>query len=153
MINFSKKAADRFKVKWSGLPEQQGDFWKIDIVMVGRFPILLIIHEYTLFTLVRMKKDFKNLKQVIEEIRCCCPWYRYVGQCVIGKNGDRRLSGSINEIKKRTWYMEGFPEDLPGLEQSINTSLFSSLSPKKNDYGTPFETMALYKQGQWPVSK
>ncbi|MBF0433609.1 MAG: hypothetical protein HQK83_20185 [Fibrobacteria bacterium] len=151
MINLSKKAADRFKTGWRDLPEQQGDFWKIDILMVQRFPVILIIHEYTLYTLVRLKKDFKKIEDVAEEIKKYCPWYRYVGTCTVGKNGDRCLNGSINDMKRMTGYLEYYPGVLEEMESRINTGLFSALSLKKNDYGKPVEVVEMYKAGQWPA--
>ena len=42
MINLSNKAAIRFKVKWKELEERSGDFWKVDIMMIGRVPMLLV---------------------------------------------------------------------------------------------------------------
>lgn len=60
MINLSNKAAKRFRVKWSDLESRNGDFWKVDVVMAERVPMLFIVHEYTLFTLVRRKSQFHN---------------------------------------------------------------------------------------------
>ncbi|MBI4826308.1 MAG: hypothetical protein HY807_07795 [Nitrospirae bacterium] len=149
MINLSKKAADRFKMKWQSLPERSGDNWKIDIIMIERTPMLLIIHEYTLFTLVRRKSEFKSIPDIAEEIRKCCPWYRYTGEISIGKNNDRRLIGSINEIK---FQIEGefLPNQINAMEMQINDCLYSYLSPRKRDYGKPFEAVEEYSKGLWP---
>lgn len=73
MINLTKKAADRFKIKWEDLPEQDGDFWKIDVIMMSRYPVLLIVHERTLWTLVRLKSGFKTIDEVADEILLYCP--------------------------------------------------------------------------------
>jgi hypothetical protein len=59
MINLTKKAASRFNIKWHDLQQREGDFWKIDIVMIGRIPMLLVVHEYTLFTFVRRNPSSK----------------------------------------------------------------------------------------------
>ena len=58
MIDLSNKAAKRFGIKWKDLEERSGDFWKVDVVMIGRVPMLFIVHEYTLFTMVRRKSQF-----------------------------------------------------------------------------------------------
>lgn len=47
MIDLSNKAAQRFGIKWKHLEERSGDFWKVDVVMIGRIPMLCIVHEYT----------------------------------------------------------------------------------------------------------
>jgi hypothetical protein len=51
-------------------------------------------------TLARRKSEFKNIDAVAEEILRYCPWYRYDGKISTGKNSNRRISGSINEIKR-----------------------------------------------------
>jgi len=78
MINLSNKAATRFKTKWKDLEERSGDFWKVDIMMIGRVPMLLIVHEYTLFTIVRRKSTFQNLESITTDILKSCPWYKAV---------------------------------------------------------------------------
>ena len=75
MINLSNKAAKRFRVTWSSLEERSGDFWKVDIQMVERVPMLFIVHEYTLFTLVRRKTQFRDPLNIADEIKKACPWY------------------------------------------------------------------------------
>jgi anaerobic sulfite reductase subunit C len=42
--------------------------------MIGRIPVLLIVNEYTLFTLVRRKSRFKTIDAVAEEILNCQTW-------------------------------------------------------------------------------
>lgn len=98
MINLSKKAADRFKIKWKDLPEQDSDFWKIDVIMMSRYPVLLIVHERTLWTLVRLKSGFKTVNEIADEVLLHCPWYRFNGNVTIGKNTNKRLTGSMNEL-------------------------------------------------------
>jgi hypothetical protein len=149
MLNFSKKAADRYHLKWKELPERKGDFWKIDISMIGRTPMLFLIHEYTLFTLVRKKSDFRRIEDIVNEIMLCCSWYKYKGMVSLGKNTDRKLNGSINEIKIHTWFVDS-PDSINRLEMTVNSGLYSYLSEKKNSYGSPFEAVDLYTKGMWP---
>ena len=66
MINLSKKAAERFRIKWKDLEERSGDFWKVDAVMIGRVPMLFIVHEYTLFTLVRRKSQLHDPLAIVK---------------------------------------------------------------------------------------
>ena len=149
MIDLSKKAASRFGLKWDDLPERTGDHWKVDVMMVGRVPMLLIVHAYTLFTLVRRKSEFKTVEGIGDEIRRCCPWYRYDGPVTVGKNTDRRLTGSITEIKRNTLGLYSL-EQINAMETQINSCLFSYLSKKPRDYGTPFEAVEKYTRGLWP---
>ena len=149
MIDLSKKAAGRFKLKWDDLPERSGDRWKVDVMMVGRVPMLLIVHVYTLFTLVRRKSDFKTLEGIGEEIRRCCPWYRHVGPVTVGKNSNRRLTGSITEIKRNTWGL-CLPDQSNAMEMRINNCLFSYLSETPRDYGTSLDAVEKYTRGLWP---
>ena len=109
MINLSKKAAERFRIKWKDLEERSGDFWKVEAVMIGRVPILFIVHEYTLFTLVRRKSQFHDPLAIVKEVIISCPWYRSPTAPSLGKNGNRKLTGSINEMKRMTfgWYSPG----------------------------------------------
>jgi hypothetical protein len=74
MLNFSQKAAKRFLLQFSGLEERAGDFWKVDVAMFARVPMLMIVHEYTLFTLIRRKSQFKTPLDIAAEIKRCCPW-------------------------------------------------------------------------------
>jgi hypothetical protein len=48
MINLTKKAECRFNIQWHNLQQREGDFWKLDVFMMGRIPMLLLVHEYTL---------------------------------------------------------------------------------------------------------
>jgi hypothetical protein len=149
MINLSQKAARRFHFKWNELEEQHGDCWKIDVIMVSRTPVLFIIHEYTLYTLVRDKKELRKIEEVVDEIRRCCPWYWNDRPLAVGKNSDRKLNGSINEMKRITGgiYSCNSTEEM---EERINTCLFSALSKEKYDYGTPIEAVEKYARGEWP---
>ena len=149
MINLTSKAAKRFRLKWSALKERSGDFWKVDVVMLGRVPMLLLVHEYTLFTLVRRKSQFRDPLQLADEIRLCCPWYRYDSEPTLGKNGNRRITGSITEMKRVFW--EGFsPNQINAMEMRINQEYFSYLSTRKGGYGIPFEAVESYIKGQTP---
>jgi len=149
VIDFSKKAASRFGLKWEDLPERSGDHWKVDVMMVGRVPMLLIVHAYTLFTLIRRKSDFKTVEGIGDEIRRCCPWYRYDGRVTVGKNSNRRLTGSITEIKRNTWGLYS-PEQINAMEMQINGCLFSYLSKTPRGYGKPHEAVDKYARGLWP---
>jgi len=149
MINLSVKAAKRFRIDWSDLEERSGDFWKVDVVMAGRTPMLLIVHEYTLFTLVRRKAVFRKTQGVAQEIKDRCPWYRYVGKPTIGKNANPRIVGSINEIKRLTRGRFS-PDQTAAFEHSINTCIYSYLSKEKYGYGQPLEAVDQYIKGQMP---
>lgn len=149
MINLSNKAAKRFRINWKDLEERSGDFWKIDTVMIGRVPMLYLVHEYTLFTLVRRKSQFRDPLAIADEIRMACPWYRIPAAPSLGKNGNRRLTGSINEIKRMTLGLYS-PEQINAMEMSINQGLFSYLSTGPDGYLTPFEAAGSYARGQTP---
>jgi len=149
VIDLSKKAASRFGLKWEDLLERTGDHWKVDVMMVGHVPMLLIVHAHTLFTLVRRKSDFKTVESIGDEIRRCCPWYRYGGRVTVGKNLNRTLIGSITEIKRNTWGLYS-PEQINAMERQINNCLFSYLSKVPRNYGTPFEAVEEYARGLWP---
>lgn len=90
-------------MKWSDLEDRSGDYWKVQVEMFGHVPMLLIVHEYTLSTLVRRKQQCKTPLDIAAEIKQCCPWYRYVGQPTFGRNGNRQITGSINQMKRELW--------------------------------------------------
>ena len=73
MIDPGNKAAKRFRINWKDLEERSGDFWKVDTVMIGRVPMLFIIHENTLFTLVRRKSQFRDPLAIANDILKTCP--------------------------------------------------------------------------------
>ena len=149
MINLSNKAATRFKNNWKELEERSGDFWKVDIMMIGRIPMLLIVHEYTLFTIIRRKSTFQNLHSVASEILNSSPWYHGTKSLSLGKNGNRQLNGSVNEIKRITAGLYS-PEQINAMEMSINQCIFSYLSTEKRDYLNPFEAVESYAKGKTP---
>ena len=149
MINLSNKTATRFKVKWTDLRERSGDFWKIDIMMIGRVPMLLIVHECTLFTIIRRKSTFQNLHSVADEILKTCPWYHSSKSLSLGKNGNRQLNGSINEIKRITTGLYS-PEQINAMEMAVNQCIFSYLTTKKGGYSNPFEAVERYVKGETP---
>ena len=123
MIDLSKKAASRFRLKWDDLPERSGDHWKVDIMMVGRVPMLLIVHAYTLFTLVRRKPEFKTVESIGDEIRRCCPWYRHAGPVTVGKNSNRNYWKKFNEYKFKPEKLENDLKvcTLPFLKHDVET--------------------------------
>jgi hypothetical protein len=149
MINLSNKAAKRFGIRWKDLEERSGDFWKIDVVMIERVPMLFIVHEYTLFTLVRRKSQFRDILAVTKEVIITCPWYRGPKTLTLGKNGNRRLAGSMNEMKRMTLGLFS-PEQINAMEMAINQGLFSYLSVEREGYSTPFEAVEYYAKGQTP---
>lgn len=149
MINLSNKAAKRFRVKWSSLEERSGDFWKVDVQMVERVPMLFIVHEYTLFTLVRRKTQFHDPLHIAGLIKRVCPWYRHACEPTLGKNGNRKVTGSINEMKRLTWGVYS-PEQVNALEMYINNGIYSYLSTDKYDYGKPFQAVESYVKGKTP---
>ena len=149
MLNFSQKAAKRFRLRWAGLEERCGDFWKVDVAMFAHVPILMIVHEYTLFTLIRRKSQCKTPLDIAEEIQQCCPWYRCAGQPTFGKNSNNRITGSITQMKKEIWGQFS-PDDTHGVETYLNTNLYSYIAVEKRDYGKPFEAVAGYIRGCMP---
>ena len=97
--------------------------------MFERVPMLFIVHEYTLFTLVRRKSQFKNLVEVAIEIVTCCPWYKKPEAVTLGKNNNPKLTGSFTEMKRLTkWSF--YPDEIPGIERAINGCIYTYLSPK-----------------------
>jgi hypothetical protein len=149
MINLSNKAAKWFRINWRDLEERSGDFWKVDVVMVERVPMLFIVHEYTLFTLVRRKSQFRDLQAIVNDVINSCAWYQAPKSLSFGKNGNRKLSGSINEMKRMTVGLYS-PEQINAMEMSINQCLFSYLSSEKNEYSIPFEAVESYIKGETP---
>ena len=149
MIDLSNKAAKRFRIKWKDLEDRSGDFWKVDAFMIGRVPMLLIVHEFTLFTLVRRKSKFRDPLTIADEIMQSCPWYRSPSKPSLGRNGNRKLTGSITEIKRMTMGLYS-PEQINAMEMSINQVLFSYLSSDRKGYSTPFEAVESYVKGQTP---
>ena len=149
MLDLSNKAAKKFQINWKDLEERSGDFWKVDVMMVTRVPMLLIVHEHTLFTLIRRKSQFRDLKELASDILRSCPWYQAIKSLSFGKNGNRKLTGSINEMKRMISDLY-YPEQINAMEMSINQCLFSYLSSQKNQYTIPFEAVDSYVNGKTP---
>ena len=149
MINLSNKAAKRFRINWKDLEERSGDLWKVDVVMVERVPMLFIVHEYTLFTLIRRKSQFRDPQAIANDVINACPWYQATKSLSLGKNGNRKLTGSINEMKRMTVGLYS-PEQINAMEMSINQFLFSYLSAEKDEYLIPFEAVESYVKGETP---
>ena len=82
-----------------------------------------MVHEYTLFTIIRRKSTFQNLHNLTSKILKSCPWYQGPKSLSLGKNGNRQLSGSINEIKRITAGLYS-PEQINAMEVSINQCIF-----------------------------
>lgn len=149
MIDLSNKAAKRFRINWKDLEERSGDFWKVDAVMIDRVPMLFIVHEYTLFTLVRRKSQFRDPLGIAKDVIMSCPWYHSPTTPSLGKNGNRKLTGSINEIKRIILGLYS-PEQINAMEMAINRCLFSYLSTDRKGYSNPFEAVESYAKGQTP---
>jgi hypothetical protein len=149
MINLSNKAAKRFHINWKDLEERSGDFWRVDVVMIGRTPMLFIVHEYTLFTFVRPKSQFRDLQSLSGEINNASPWYKGEKSLSLGKNWNRKLTGSINEMKRMTVGLYA-PEQINAMEMSINQGLFSYLTTKPDRYLNPFEAVESYAEDHTP---
>ena len=66
-----------------------------------------------------------------------------------GKNGNRKLTGSINEMKRMTLGLYS-PEQINAMEMSINQALFSYLSTEQDGYSKPFEAVESYAKGYTP---
>ena len=149
MIDLSNRAAKRFRINWKDLEERSGDFWKVDAVMIGRVPMLLIVHEYTLFTLVRRKSQFRDPLAIANDILKTCPWYRNSTMPSLGKNGNRKLTGSINEMKRMTLGLYS-PGQINAMEMSINQGLFSYIAAGREGYMKPFDAVESYVKGRTP---
>ena len=149
MINLTQKTAKRFNINWKDLEERSGAFWKVDAVVMDRVPMLFIVNEYTLFTLVRRKSQFRDPLAIANEVITSCPWYRSPATPSLGKNGDRKLTGSISEMKRMT---VGFysPEQINAMEMSINQGLFSYLATERYGYTNPFDAVESYVEGRMP---
>jgi hypothetical protein len=111
--------------------------------------MLLIVHEYTLFTMIRRKSMFRDPLAIANDVIQSCPWYRSPATPSLGKNGNRKLTGSINEIKRMTL---GFysPEQINAMEMQINQGLFSYLSTDRKGYSRPFNAVESYARGRTP---
>lgn len=111
--------------------------------------MLFIVHEYTLFTFVRPKSQFRDLQSLSDEVINASPWYKGPKSLSLGKNGNRKLTGSITEIKRMTLGLYT-PDQINAMEMSINQCLFSYLSTKPGGYSRPFEAVESYAKGHTP---
>jgi len=151
MLDFTKRSAQRFNLQWKDLPDRRGDHWKIEVEMFGRVPMLLVVHEQTLFTLVRRKSQFKTPEQFTDEIRLCCSWYRNKGETTFGRNSDRRLTGNTTEMKRMIRILDYSPERINGMEMAINQCPFSYLRNRETKrFNNPFDAVILYENGETP---
>ena len=151
MLDFTKRSAQRFNLQWQDLPERSGDHWKIEVEMFSRVPMLLIVHEQTLFTLIRRKSEFKTPEKLADEIRLCCKWYRNANETTFGRNNDRRLTGSITERKRMIRILEFSHESINRAEMAINQCPFSYLRDKETKRSLkPFDAVDYYVKGEMP---
>ena len=149
MLDFTKRSAQRFNLHWKDLPDRRGDHWKIEVEMFGRVPMLLIVHEQTLFTLVRRKSQFKTPEKLADEIRLCCSWYKNKGETTFGRNSERHFTGNITEMKRIIRVMDFSPERINGLEMAINQCPFSYLRNRETKrFHNPFDAVILYEKGE-----
>ncbi len=141
MIFLTQKAAKRFSTPWKECIDlsDEGEGWKVDVQMYFRTPLLIITHSKTLYTLVRRKRDIPTLAHLIQEIEEICPWFQFKEPHVIGKNANRQLSGSMNEMKwiidcnSVEYSKENYLEEM---ERQINSFIFSQIA-----YDTPTEAV------------
>jgi hypothetical protein len=77
------------------------------------------------------------------------PWYRSPAKPSLGKIGNRKLTGSINEMKRMTLGLYS-PGRISAMEMSINQCLFSYLSTDHERYRKPFDAVESYVKGQAP---
>lgn len=151
MLDFTQRSAKRFNLPWKDLPERSGDHWKVELEMFGRVPMLLIVHEQTLFTLVRRKSQFKTAEQLADEIRLCCSWFRNKSETAFGRNSDRRFTGSITEMKRMIRILDYSPERINGMEMAINDCPFSYLRDRETKRcHNPFDAVDCYVRGEMP---
>jgi hypothetical protein len=126
MIALTARAAKRWKVAHTSLPAVETGAWVVDLMKLGKGPLLvLLVHQETLFTLLRPASAVKTLAQVAAEIAVvqhgCAP-----AVAPLYRNGNRRVTGSLTDMKYliRVW---GLHWALPVIEEKINDTPFSAI--------------------------
>jgi len=148
MLNLTRKAAQALKINFQQLEERNEDCWKVDIFRAGRRDYWLIAHERTLHTLVRPRTELRGIEAIADEIVRCFPWYRpFAGANSIGRNSDKRLTGTFTEMKRAATFYQ-FPDQRLHLEQALNDNLYTYLAVGSETYGTPHEALARYLQSR-----
>lgn len=106
MINLTRKAADRFKVPYSELEAREGDFWRVDIVYVQRRKYLLCAHEVTLAVSLHQAARHRTLDSLFDALAERHPWYLGTRETGIMKGSNRRITGSMTDMKQMMEYMK-----------------------------------------------
>jgi len=126
MIALTTKAAKRWKLKYVELEAVETGAWVVDLLKLGRGPLLvLIVHQDSLFTLLRPFAEVKSLEHLGAEIARVWPGYR-LDATAICRNGNRRVTGSITDMKHLIRVHVRF-DDLSVVEEKINDCPFSAI--------------------------
>lgn len=105
MFNLTIKAANNFKYSWKNLPMQDGDYWRIDICHINRLKYLMAVHEETFCTHLLRAFDFKSFELIHRFILELSPWFCF-SSVSIGKCNDRKVTGTMTEMKKIIWSLQ-----------------------------------------------
>jgi hypothetical protein len=126
MIALTARTAKRWKVPHASLPAVERGAWVVDLMKLGKGPLLaLFVHQDTLFTLLRQASVVKTLDQVAAEI-AAVQQGRAPAVVPLYKNGNRRVTGSIMEMKFMISYRAQV-DDLLKVEDGINGCIFSAI--------------------------
>lgn len=126
MIALTAKAAKRWKMRYAALPAVDTGAWVVDLLKLDKGPLLvLIIHQDSLFTRIRLAAALKSLEQMADLIAGAWP-ERRPADGVICRNGNRRVTGSITDMKHLIRAHAKFDE-LAQIEDSINDCPFSAI--------------------------
>lgn len=126
MIALTARAAKRWKVPHASLPAVETGAWVVDLMKLGKGPwLVLAVHQETLFTLLRWASAVKTLAQAAAEI-AAVQRGRVPSVTPLYKNGNRRVTGSINDMKFMMRYHARF-DDLAEIEDQINGCIFSAI--------------------------
>lgn len=127
MIALTARAAKRFKLIHAQLPAVEDGAWVVDLVKLFRGPLLvLLVHQDSLFTLVRQAKEVKSLDSAARTVARVWPEIEQEDRTAVFKNGNRRVTGSINDMKHMIRVWTRF-EPLPRVEFKINDTPFSAI--------------------------
>jgi hypothetical protein len=126
MIALTTKAAKRWKLKCAALSAVEAGAWVVDLLELDRGLLLvMIVHQDTLFTLLRPASEVKSLARVAEEISRVRPG-EPVDPASVCRNGNRRVTGTITDMKRmiRVWVRHW---ELSVVEEKINDTPFSAI--------------------------
>jgi hypothetical protein len=127
MIALTARAAKRFKASHSKLPPIETGAWVVDLIKLFRGPqLVLIVHQDSLFTLVRKSDEVKTLADAVREIGRVWPEIEPADRAAVYKNGSRRVTGTINDMKHMLRVWTRF-KTLPEAEFMINDTPFSAI--------------------------